>query len=400
MDTKKALELIKRGTAEIIEEKEFISKLENSRKRKKPLIIKTGFDPSAPDIHLGHTVLLRKMRDFQRLGHRVIFLIGDYTAMIGDPSGASKTRPRLSREEVVENAATYKKQVSKVLDIEKLEICFNSDWLGKMNAFEIAELMSKYSVVRMLERNDFSKRYKEHKPISMLEFLYPLLQGYDSVALKADIELGGNDQKFNLLVGRNIQASYGQSPQTIITTPLLEGTDGVKKMSKSLGNYIGINEPPEEIYGKVMSISDTLMWRYYELLTDISLDEISQMKNKMHPRDAKVKLAMEIVTQYHSKKDAERVWKEFENVFKRGELPEDIDVYEAEKVEQYVWDLLKKAELASSSSAARRLIQQGGVRIDGEKVSDANAKIKPKEGMVIKAGKRGFRRISLSKKIK
>ncbi|UCH12431.1 MAG: tyrosine--tRNA ligase [Candidatus Omnitrophota bacterium] len=400
MSIKEQLEIIKRGTVEIIEEQQLKEKLESSIKKKSPLIVKAGFDPSAPDIHLGHTVLLRKMRHFQGLGHKVIFLIGDYTATIGDPSGASKTRPRLAKDEVLENAATYKRQISKVLDIEKLELRFNSEWLEKLNASEIGELMSKYSVMRMLERDDFSKRYKQHKPINMLEFLYPLLQGYDSVALKADVELGGNDQKFNLLVGRDIQGSYGQSPQVIITMPLLEGTDGIQKMSKSFGNYIGITESAMNMFGKIMSISDRLMWKYYELLTDISIKEISRMKKEAHPKDAKVRLAKEIVTTYHSKSEAEKAGKEFERVFKNKGVPKDIPVYEIKpgrhNIDGTIWILflLTDSGLTSSNSEARRLIQQGGVTIDGAKACNPDEQIKPKDGMIVKAGKRGFRKIS------
>ncbi len=399
MDINEQFKLIKRGTVEIIEQQQLKEKLRNSIKKKSPLIVKAGFDPSAPDIHLGHTVLLRKMRHFQDLGHKVIFLIGDYTAAIGDPSGVSKTRPRLAKDEVLENAATYKKQVSKVLDIEKLELRFNSEWLEKLNGSEIGELMSKYSVMRMLERDDFSKRYKQHKPINMLEFLYPLLQGYDSVALKADVELGGNDQKFNLLVGRDIQGSYGQSPQVIITMPLLEGTDGIQKMSKSFGNYIGITESARDMFGKIMSVSDRLMWKYYELLTDISLREISDMKDNMHPMDAKAKLAREIVTTYHSKKEAERAEKEFERVFKAGGVPEDIKIYTTRK-EQKVWivELLEKQNLVSSRSEARRLIKQGAVKIDGDRVSDENLKFNPKNNSIIQVGKRRFLKIKKEQK--
>ncbi len=399
MTLNEQFDLIKRGTVEIIEEQQLKERLRNSIKKKSPLIVKAGFDPSAPDIHLGHTVLLRKMRHFQDLGHKVIFLIGDYTAAIGDPSGVSKTRPRLAKDEVLENAATYKKQVSKVLDIEKLELRFNSEWLEKLNGSEIGELMSKYSVMRMLERDDFSKRYKQHKPINMLEFLYPLLQGYDSVALKADVELGGNDQKFNLLVGRDIQGSYGQSPQVIITMPLLEGTDGIQKMSKSFGNYIGITESARDMFGKIMSVSDRLMWKYYELLTDISLREISDMKDNMHPMDAKAKLAREIVTTYHSKKEAEKAEKEFERVFKAGGVPEDIKIYTTRK-DQKVWivELLEKQNLASSRSEARRLIKHGAVKIDGNRVSDENLKFKPKNNSIIQVGKRRFLKIKKEQK--
>ncbi len=403
MDIDKSLELIKRGTVEIINEKQLLLKLEQSRKEKKPLVIKAGFDPTAPDIHLGHTVLLKKMRHFQDLGHTVIFLIGDYTGLIGDPSGVSKTRPRLTEEEVTENAKTYERQVSKILDMKRLKVCFNSKWLRDMTGVKIAELMSKYSVSQMLERDDFSKRYKAHKPINMLEFLYPLLQGYDSFALKADIELGGNDQKFNLLVGRDIQSAYGQNPQVIITTPLLEGTDGILKMSKSYGNYIGITESPKEMFGKIMSISDDLMWKYYELLTDISMDDISMMKKDavaghLNPKDAKVRLAKEIITIYHNSQDARKAWEEFENIFKKGNLPEDMPTYEAEESEQFVWDLIKRAELAATSSQARRLMEQGGVSVDGERIKDVNTKIKPKEGMIVQVGKRRFLKVKIKQK--
>jgi tyrosyl-tRNA synthetase len=403
MDINKSLELIKRGTVEIIDEKQLLLKLEQSGKEKKPLIIKAGFDPTAPDIHLGHTVLLKKMRLFQDLGHTVIFLIGDYTGLIGDPSGVSKTRPRLTEEEVAENAKTYERQVSKILDTKRLKVCFNSKWLRGMTGAEIAELMSKYSVSRMLERDDFSKRYKAHKPINMLEFLYPLLQGYDSFALKADIELGGSDQKFNLLVGRDIQSAYGQNPQVIITTLLLEGTDGILKMSKSFGNHIGITESPKEMFGKIMSISDDLMWKYYELLTDISMDDINMMKKdavagRLNPKDAKVRLAKEIITMYHNSRDAKKAWEEFENIFKKGNLPEDMPAYEAEEREQFVWDLIKKAELAATSSQARRLMEQGGVSVDGERIKDVNTKIKPKEGMIVQVGKRRFLRVKIKQK--
>ncbi|NQT91066.1 MAG: tyrosine--tRNA ligase [Candidatus Omnitrophica bacterium] len=409
MSIKEALSLIKRGTVEIIEEKGLLAKLEESAKKKRPLVIKAGFDPTAPDIHLGHTVLLKKMRHFQDLGHRIVFLIGDYTAMIGDPSGASKTRPRLSREEIVENAKTYKKQVSKVLDIKKLEVCFNSKWLEKMNGADVAELMSRYTVQRMLERDDFEKRYKQHKSINMLEFLYPLLQGYDSVELKADIELGGNDQKFNLLVGRDIQNAYGQQPQIIITTPLLEGTDGVQKMSKSLDNYIGITEPAKEMFGKIMSISDELMWKYYELLTDVPLNEIEKMKDGMHPKDAKARLAKEIITTYHSKKDALKAEKEFEKVHKKREYPEHIHEYCDSNIESKLWicDILTKYEgvhpitkekqgpLAKSTSEARRKIKEGSVKIDGTKIADENAQINTCDGMIVQLGKRMFLRFRI-----
>lgn len=400
MDIKKSLELIKRGTVEIINEAELIAKLEKSAKDKSPLIVKAGFDPTAPDIHLGHTVLLKKMRHFQDLGHTVVFLIGDYTGLIGDPSGASKTRPRLTEKEVAKNARTYKHQVSKILDVGKLKVLFNSKWLKPMDGTAIAELMSRYSVSRMLERDDFSKRFKEHKPINMLEFLYPLLQGYDSVVLKADIELGGNDQKFNLLVGRDIQSVYGQSPQVIITTPLLEGTDGVQKMSKSYGNYIGITDTPKEMFGKVMSISDELMWSYYELLTDIPMDEISRMKKaavsgELNPKDAKARLAQEIITAYYDSKKAAKAKDEFESIFKDKNLPKDIPVYKTEATEQFIWDMVKRAGLVNTSSEARRLMQQGGVSVDNKKIKDTDKKILPRDNMIIQVGKRRFLKLKI-----
>lgn len=398
MDTKKALELIKRGTVEIIEEKELIVKLEGSHKTKKPLIIKAGFDPSAPDIHLGHTVLLRKLKHFQDLGHKIVFLIGDFTAMIGDPSGRSETRKRLTEEEVKANARTYKKQASKILDIKKCDVVFNSKWLKNMSLADFLDLASRQTVARVLERDDFYGRYKQGKDISLLEFIYPLLQAYDSVVLRADIELGGTDQKFNLLMARTIQRRFNQPEQVVMTTPLLEGTDGVQKMSKTFGNYIGITEPPKEIFGKIMSISDTLMWRYYELLTDTPLEEISDIRDNMHPMDAKARLAKEIIIQYHSKEKAEEAEREFEKVFKERGLPEDIPYYATEEREQYLWDLIRDAELAPTASEARRLIQQGGVSIDGEKVKDTSAKVTPKEGMIIKVGKRLFRKFRILKK--
>jgi tyrosyl-tRNA synthetase len=341
------------------------------------------------------------MRHFQDMGHKVVFLIGDYTGMIGDPSGTSKTRPRLTKEEVIENAKTYKKQVSKVLDASKLEVSFNSEWLSKMNAAQVAELMSKYSVQRMIERDDFLKRYTEHKPINMLEFLYPLLQGYDSVVLKADIELGGNDQKFNLLVGRDIQTSYGQAPQVIITMPILEGTDGVAKMSKSYGNYIGINESPKEMFGKVMSISDQLMWRYYELLTDFSMDEIGKMQadasnNMLNPRDAKARLAYEIVTMYHGRDQAKEAEREFVRVFKDKILPTDIPLYTVDEGRtSLLYNLLTDAKLTKSNSEARRLIKQSAVSVDNRKIHDENARIDLRQGMIIQVGKRRIIKIKI-----
>jgi len=329
MDIKEELRIIKRGTEEIISEEELIRKIEKSRKEKRPLRVKQGFDPNAPDIHLGHTVGLRKMRQFQDLGHDIYFLIGDFTGMIGDPSGKSVTRKQLTEEEVKKNAETYKKQVFKILNPGKTKVVFNSHWLRKLSFSEVLKVCSKYTVARMLERDDFSTRYKEGKPIGIHEFMYPLMQGYDSVAIQADIELGGTDQKFNLLVGRDIQREYNQEPQVIITLPLLEGTDGVEKMSKSLNNYIGINEPSQEMYGKSMSVPDNLMIRYFELVTDVSLDEINKMKtglenNNLHPRDVKKRLAREIVKLYHGQSAAIIAEKEFEKVFKNKLYPEEI----------------------------------------------------------------------------
>ncbi len=409
MDIKKSLELIRRGTVEIINEEQLLLKLEQSKKEKRPLVIKAGFDPTAPDIHLGHTVLLKKMRHFQDLGHTVVFLIGDYTGLIGDPSGASKTRPRLTEQEVADNAKTYEAQVSKILDMKTLKVCFNSKWLQCMDGAKIAELMSKYSVSQMLERDDFSKRYKAHKPINMLEFLYPLLQGYDSFAIKADIELGGNDQKFNLLVGRDIQAAYGQTPQVVITMPLLEGTDGIQKMSKSYGNYIGITDTPKEMFGKIMSISDELMWKYYELLTDVSMDSINKMKRdavdgKFNPKDAKVDLSKEIITAYHSKNDADKEAEEFEKVHRKKEEPEHIHEYIDANLEPELWicHILTRYEgthpitkekqppLIKSTSEARRKIKDGAVKVDGNKITDENAKIKTHDEMVVQFGRRRF----------
>lgn len=374
----KQFELIKRGAVEIIQADELKKKLEKAVKTNKPLVIKAGFDPTAPDIHLGHTVLLRKMKHFQDLGHEVVFLIGDHTALIGDPSGVSKTRPKLSKKEVEENAKTYEKQISKVMDTKKLKIRFNSEWLGKMDIAAIAELMSRYSVIRLLERDDFFNRYKEGKTISMLEFLYPLLQGYDSVALKADVELGGTDQKFNLLVGRDIQGLYNQEPQIVITMPLLEGTDGVNKMSKSLGNYVGINEPPKDMFGKLMSISDDLMWKYYELLTDVDINIIKRdvAEGALHPKEAKTNLADIIITQYHSGKEAAYQKEFFEKTFKDKEFPKDIEItdihvdeFGPNLVEVPLFYIIAKV-FSMSRSEAKKKIGEGAVEVDGQRITD------------------------------
>jgi tyrosyl-tRNA synthetase len=403
MNITEQLELIKRGTVEIINEKELISKLQKSTETKTPLIVKAGFDPSAPDIHLGHTVLLRKLRDFQELGHRVVFLIGDFTAMIGDPSGRSELRNRLSFDQVKSNAATYQMQASKILDINRCEVTFNSKWLNSMRLADFMEIAAHQTVARILERDDFFNRYKSGKEISMLEFIYPILQGYDSVVLKADIELGGTDQKFNLLMGRALQKKYGQSEQVVITMPLLEGTDGVQKMSKSYGNYIGVTEHPNDIFGKIMSISDDMMWRYYELLTDVPLDFIEEHKalaesNHENPKDIKMLLARDIITAYYNKTAAEEAKNEFENIFKRGNLPENIPVYKMQKKDLkdgniWICALLTKAGLTKSNTESRKMIQQGAVTVAGKKISDDGLQIKPEDGLVIQVGKRRFIRL-------
>ena len=400
---KNNIELLKRGVEEIIPEDEFRKKIEKSEKENKPLIVKAGFDPTAPDIHLGHAVLLRKMKHFQDMGHTVVFLIGDFTGMIGDPSGKSETRKRLTREDVLENAETYKKQVFKILDPIKTVIEFNSKWCSSMNFADVLDLTAKYNVARMLERDDFSNRYKSGKTISILEFMYPLVQGYDSVALKADIELGGTDQKFNLLVGRDLQREYGQEPQVILTMPLLVGLDGEQKMSKSLNNYIGINEAPREIFGKVMSISDELMFLYYNLATDIPKPEIESYKKgiadgSLHPKNVKVKLAKEICAQFYDTATAETAESEFQKIFVSREIPDEIEEYavpDAEKKDNSIWiiKLLVLAGLAKSNGEARRLIDGGGVYIDSVKVENGEHEIKfPFEG-IIKVGKRRFIKI-------
>lgn len=392
MDIQKQLEIIKQGTVQVVSDNELKDKLAKALSSKKPLCIKYGADPSAPDIHLGHTVPLRKLRQFQDLGHEVIFIIGDFTAMIGDPTGRSETRKQLIKEEVEKNAETYKKQVFKILDPKKTKVVYNSHWLNKLHLKEVVELTAKYTVAQLLERDDFLKRYKAGHPISLVEFLYPLMQGYDSVELKADVELGGTDQTFNLLVSREIQRAYGQEPQVIITMPILEGTDGVNKMSKSLGNYIGVSEPPKEMYGKVMSVSDTLMWRYYELLMQCDKKQIDEYR-KLHPMDMKKQLARQIVTQYWSETDAALAQEEFENVFSKRQNPDEIkEVVVKNKIN--IVELIRNTGAVPSNGEARRLIQQGGVEIDGNKVTDINSIIEPKDGAVIKIGKRTFFKIT------
>lgn len=386
---KEQLEIIKRGAVEIILEEELRGKMEKSIASGKPLRIKAGFDPTAPDLHLGHTVLLGKLRQFQDLGHQVIFLIGDFTGLIGDPSGVSETRKPMTREEVLDNAKTYQRQVFKILDAKRTSIVFNSEWMGKMTAEDLIHLSSRYTVARMLERNDFQKRFNENKPISIHEFLYPLIQGYDSVALKSDVEIGGTDQKFNLLVGRELQREYGQEPQVVITLPLLEGTDGVKKMSKSLGNYIGIEEPPSEIFGKVMSVNDEVMLRYYELLADRTLKEIK----KLHPKEAKKRLAWKIVESFHGREAAERAREDFEQKFERRTFPA-IEAVEADTALSLI-DLLLREKLVKSKGEARRLIIQGGIEIDGERITDQNYRFTKTGEYAIKVGKKRFLRIKV-----
>ncbi|EPF1836424.1 tyrosine--tRNA ligase [Pseudomonas aeruginosa] len=389
------LALIQRGADEILVEVELVAKL----KRGQPLRIKAGFDPTAPDLHLGHTVLINKLRQFQDLGHQVIFLIGDFTGMIGDPSGKSVTRPPLTREQVLENAETYKSQVFKILDPAKTEVAFNSTWMDQLTPADFIRLASQYTVARMLERDDFSKRYASNQPIAIHEFLYPLVQGYDSVALKADVELGGTDQKFNLLMGRELQRAYGQEAQVILTMPLLEGLDGVKKMSKSLGNYIGIQEAPGVMYSKLVSIPDTLMWRYFELLSFRSLDEIDSFRKDVeagaNPRDIKIKLAEEIVARFHGEEAAASAHKSAGNRLKDGELPEDLPEIELSSPEDMpVASVLNKAGLVKNAAAARDLLGAGSVKVDGQ-VVDRTFMLALGETRVFQAGKKAFARITL-----
>ncbi|MFR0689572.1 tyrosine--tRNA ligase [Enterobacterales bacterium AE_CKDN230030158-1A_HGKHYDSX7] len=389
------LALIQRGADEILVEAELIEKL----KRGQPLRIKAGFDPTAPDLHLGHTVLINKLRQFQELGHQVIFLIGDFTGMIGDPSGKSVTRPPLTREQVLDNAETYKAQVFKILDPAKTEVAFNSTWMDQLSPADFIRLASQYTVARMLERDDFSKRYASNQSIAIHEFLYPLVQGYDSVALRADVELGGTDQKFNLLMGRELQRAYDQEPQCILTMPLLEGLDGVKKMSKSLGNYIGIQEAPGVMYSKLVSIPDTLMWRYFELLSFRSMEEIDGFRKDVeagaNPRDIKIKLAEEIVARFHGEEAAASAHKSAGNRLKEGELPEDLPEVEVAAAEDLpIGAVLNKAGLVKNSAVARDLLSSGGVRVDGEAV-DRSFVFKIGATHVLQAGKKAFARVSL-----
>ena len=392
------IEFLKKGTIDLIREDDLRKKLERSEKTGKPLRVKLGLDPTAPDIHVGHTVVIRKLKAFQDLGHTVIFLIGDFTGMIGDPSGKNVTRPPLSREEINVNAETYKRQMFKLLDPEKTELRFNGEWLDKFTAADFVKLCAKTTVKQILERDDFTKRMNEEKPISLHELLYPLVQGYDSVALEADVELGGTDQKFNLLMGRNLQREFGQEPQVIVTTPLLEGLDGVNKMSKSLNNYIGIDEAPSEMFGKVMSISDDLMWKYYELLTDLTSTEISSLRSEvdkgMNPRDLKVRLAKLIIKDFHSQEAADAAEDEFVKRFVQKEVPDEIEEKTIAAGTHVLSQLLADTGLAASKGEARRLIEQGGVKVNNEKASAANAEIiVDGEGTLLQVGKRKFLKV-------
>ncbi|MEG6617069.1 tyrosine--tRNA ligase [Peptococcaceae bacterium 1198_IL3148] len=399
----KQLEIIKRGTAEIVPENELIEKLKKSIKEDKPLQVKLGLDPTAPDIHLGHTVVLQKLKQLQDLGHQVIILLGDYTGRIGDPTGKSEARKQLTEEQVLANARTYEEQIFKILDPDKTRVVFNSQWLAHLTFEEVINLTAKYTVARMLEREDFHKRYQEGLPISIHEFLYPLMQGYDSVSLEADIELGGTDQKFNLLMGRHLQKEYGQEPQIAIMMPILEGLDGVNKMSKSLGNYIGIDEPANEMYGKTMSIPDQLMVRYFELVTQVPLEEVRAIEaglqdGSLHPRDVKMRLGREIITIYHGTEAALQAEEGFKKVFQQRELPDEIPEFKItdavmEEGKIVLPKLLVAANLVSSNSEARRLVKQNAVKLNGETVQDPNMRFDFASGTIIKVGKRKFAKL-------
>jgi tyrosyl-tRNA synthetase len=392
------MDVIKRGVVELLPEDELVKKLERSLKENKPLVIKQGFDPTAPDIHLGHTVGIRKLKHFQDLGHQVVVIIGDYTAMVGDPSEKNSTRPRLSHEQVMEHAKTYQEQFFKILDPEKTMVRFNGEWFSKMNFAEIMELASKFTVARMLERDDFAKRYANQQPISIHEFFYPLMQGYDSVMIKADVEIGATEQKFNLVIGRDIQREYGQEPQVILTLPVLEGLDGKQRMSKSIGNYIGIDEDPVQMYGKTMSIPDELIYRYFELVTDVTQDELQSIKQQLqdstvNPRDLKMQLAFTLVRMYHGVQEAERAAQEFKKVFVKKDIPDEMPEIVVDRAEMRIDELLVATRTAQSKSEARRLITGGGVSVDGEKITDPFSVIKLKSGQILKVGKRKFVRI-------
>ena len=396
------LEALERGTVDLINEEELGKKLERSCETGKPLVVKVGFDPSTPDIHLGHTVVMRKMKQFQDLGHQIVFVVGDFTGMIGDPSGRSKTRPQLTREEILENAETYRQQAFKVLDESKTRLEFNSTWLEKLGASGFVKLAGKYTVARMLERDDFEKRFKANQPIGVHELLYPLAQAYDSVELEADVEMGGTDQLFNLLVGRDIMRDYGLEPQVVLTVPLLVGTDGVEKMSKSLGNYIAVEDTPKDMFGKVMSISDDLMWSYYELCTSLDAAEIDQLRQQvesgeLHPKAAKMALARTIATDFHGAQAAAAAEKEFDQVFADGGLPDDIAKHSLDSDEPlWIVKVVRECGFSSSNGAARRLVAQGAVSLDGEKITDVEATV-PNDGTerVLKVGRRRFAKVTV-----
>ena len=403
-EIQRQMDILKTGVAEIVPENELRDKIKNSLEKNKPLIVKLGLDPTAPDIHLGHTVPLQKMRQFQDLGHQAVIIIGDFTGRIGDPTGRSDTRKPLTEQEIYQNAETYKEQIFKILDPAKTKIEFNASWLSKLNFADVIKLATSCTVARMLERDDFAKRYAEEKPISIHEFFYPLMQGYDSVALNADVELGGTDQKFNLLMGRTLQKDFGQSPQVALTTPILEGLDGVHKMSKSLGNYIGVYETPREMFGKTMSIPDELMIRYYQLVTNVSVEEIRQLEKGLvdgeaHPRDLKMRLGWEIVRIYHGETEANQAKEEFVRMFQKKEVPDDMPGYSLTELGAEtdgtidIVSLMINTSVASSRGEARRLIEQGGLRVNDQKVSDGQAVIKLSTGDIIKVGKRKFVKI-------
>ncbi|MCB2183435.1 MAG: tyrosine--tRNA ligase [Desulfobulbaceae bacterium] len=392
--------LIERGAVDVISRDDLVKKLKKSEETGVPLRVKAGFDPTAPDLHLGHTVLIQKLKHFQDLGHDVLFLIGDFTGMIGDPTGKSETRKPLTPEDVARNAETYKEQIFKILDPERTTIMFNSDWLGNMTSHEFVQLASQLTVARMLEREDFRERFENQRPISIHEFLYPLIQGYDSVAMKADVELGGTDQLFNVLMGRDLQRTWGQEPQVVVTMPLLEGLDGVNKMSKSLGNYIGITDRADDIYGKVLSVSDELMFRYYELLSDLSSDEIVSLKRDMengdiHPKEVKMRLARELTARFYDDDAAQAAEENFERIFKKHDTPEDVPEIEISIAEETMWlpRLLVDAGLVNGTGDARRMIKQNAVTVDGEKINDVNYNVKAAGEVLLKVGKRRFGKV-------
>jgi tyrosyl-tRNA synthetase len=402
VDIDKQIDVIGRGSVDLISLQELKAKLASADKAGRPLRVKLGLDPTAPDLHLGHTVVLQKLKQFQELGHTVIFLIGDFTGMIGDPTGRVETRPVLSKEQLLENAETYKKQVFKILDPEKTEIRFNSEWMEAMNASDMIRLCAQYTVARMLEREDFRGRLQNNLPISVHEFLYPLVQGYDSVALRADVELGGHDQIFNLLVGRDIQRAYGQESQVVVTVPLLEGTDGVNKMSKSYGNYVGIDEPPDVIYGKLMSISDELMLKYYELLSDITVEELRDLKDAIingtiHPKDAKMRFAAEIVKRFHGAEQAIQAEANFNKVFRDRETPDDIEIVAMKRDKDAFWvpQLLANLGMVTSTSEGKRMVAQGAVAVNGQKLSSEELSTTGLSDLVVKVGKRKFKKVIL-----